>query len=68
MKACALYITSLSTSKEARLFCAVLLQATADYLVSLLIVSSVEEMKENLICISTPQFVLPEPQRAALIP
>lgn len=65
-KACAFYIASLSTSKQALVFC-VVLQSTADYLVSLMIVSNVEEIKEKLKCMPTPQFVRSKPQCAALI-
>lgn len=51
VKAYALYSTSTGTL----IFCVVLWQFTADYLVSLLIVSSVEEMKEKLMGIPTVQ-------------
>lgn len=67
VKACALYIRSLSSSKEALIFYVMLLQSTADYLVSLLIASTVEEIKEKLIYMRTPRFVLSKLQHAALI-
>lgn len=67
VKACALYITSLSTSKQALKFCVVLLPSTANHLVSLLIFSSAEDMKEKSVRMPTPRFVLSIAQHAALI-
>lgn len=62
---CFVYHKSELFQRSSDILCCVV--AVHSYLVSLLIASTAKEIKEKLIYMLTPQFVLSKPQHAALI-